>query len=185
LKDTKNNPHNLELVCQGVQGVLDAYKAAIPNLNFGDMGSAKKESGRYMGDDFYQLINIATNQVGEMSSLQRYVVLALIIDGDYFDNQSTIDAIVAASDKPLSIIIIGVGNGSFPNCRKFDADDEPLVDRKGRKMTRDIVQFVKFNDFKNNSSQLAAEVLAELPGQVVQFLQQKNISPNHKVRVEL
>jgi len=111
--------------------------------------------------------------------------ILLIIDGDYFDNQSTIDAIVKASDKPLSIIIIGVGQSSFPNCKRFDADDVPLINSKGIKMTRDIVQFVKFNDFKTDSAKLAAEVLAELPHQLVEFMQKKSISPNSRVRVEL
>ena len=40
------------------------------------------------------------------------------------DMQNTVDRIVAASDKPLSIIIVGVGNANFASMvsanRKFD-----------------------------------------------------------------
>jgi len=44
-------------------------------------------------------------------------------------------------------------------------------------MTRDIVQFVPFVDFKNNPMMLAREVLTEIPGQLVDFFTRKNIYP--------
>ena len=49
--------------------------------------------------------------------------------------------IVAASTLPLSIVIVGVGQADFSNMDRLDADTTPLVDRRGRKMARDIVQF--------------------------------------------
>ena len=42
------------------------------------------------------------------------------------DKQDTIDAIVAASGLPLSIIIIGVGDADFAAMEELDADKEPL-----------------------------------------------------------
>lgn len=46
---------------------------------------------------------------------------------------STVEAVVAASDIPLSIIIIGVGDGDFTNMEVLDADDGPLVDINGKR----------------------------------------------------
>jgi hypothetical protein len=40
---------------------------------------------------------------------QHYSILLILTDGLITDMQKTIDTIVAASDKPLSIIIVGVG----------------------------------------------------------------------------
>lgn len=42
------------------------------------------------------------------------------------DLQETVNAVVAASGLPLSIIIIGVGSADFSTMEKLDADKEPL-----------------------------------------------------------
>jgi hypothetical protein len=65
--------------------------------------------------------------------------------------QMTIDEIVRGTSLPISIIIVGVGNEDFSSMDVLDADDEPLYSRKyKKKMERDIVQFVPFQEFKNN-----------------------------------
>ena len=164
----------------GFQGILDAYKKNVPKLSFGDMGSATnpKTNKSYRGDDFYTLIEHVVNKTGIISQERQYYnILLLVIDGDAFDNQATIDAIIEANDKPISIIIVGVGNISFSNCRKFDADDEPLVHSNGKKMTRDIVQFVKYNNCAS-PQEFAHQVLAEIPNQLVQYFISQNIYPN-------
>ena len=164
----------------GFQGILDAYKETIPKIYFGDMGSATNpKTGRsYRGDDFYTLIEHVVNRTGPITQeRQFYNILLLVIDGDSFDDQATIDEIVEANDKPISIIIVGVGSCGFSSCQKFDADDEPLVHRNGKKMTRDIVQFVKYNDCKT-PEEFAKKVLEEVPNQLVQYFLSQNIYPN-------
>ena len=59
----------------------------------------------------------------------------------------------------------------------LDGDDEPLTNSKGEKCFRDIVQFVAFNDYKNDPSGLAREVLAEIPQQIVGYYQSQGIEP--------
>lgn len=80
--------------------------------------------------------------------------------------EATTTSIVAASRLPLSIIIIGIGNADFTNMEILDGD-KGLVDSSGRKAERDLVQFVPYNDFKNDPAALARTVLEELPDQVV------------------
>ena len=53
------------------------------------------------------------------------------------------DLIVNASELPLSIIIVGVGNADFADMDELDGD-HGLYDSRGKKATRDIVQFVPF-----------------------------------------
>ena len=78
--------------------------------------------------------------------------------------KQTIDEIVRASSLPLSIIIVGVGNANFSSMDKLDGDDEALYSNKfGKYAEADIVQFVPFNQFKNNPHQLAKETLMEVP----------------------
>ena len=63
---------------------------------------------------------------------------------------------------------------------KLDGDDVRLRNSRGEVAVRDIVQFVKFNDFKGNGdlSMLAEEVLKEVPDQFVEYMISKNIMPN-------
>ena len=90
------------------------------------------------------------------------------------DMKETIDCIVEASILPLSIVIIGIGNADLTNMEILDGDEEPLVDSNGTMRKRDIVQLVKFNDFKKNNkinsgTDLAEEVLKEIPRQLEEY----------------
>ena len=50
-------------------------------------------------------------------------MLLLLTDGVLSDMSSTIDAIVRASNYPLSIIIVGVGGADFTDMNTLDCDD--------------------------------------------------------------
>ena len=87
------------------------------------------------------------------------------------------DSLVAASFLPISVIIIGIGDGDFTKMDILDADENPLYDSNHRKADRDLVQFVPYNRFKNNPQKLAEQVLEEIPRQVVEYYQHKGIQP--------
>ena len=80
---------------------------------------------------------------------------------------STVD--VAADFKNLI-----VDAASFAAMEELDGDDEPLVNSKGEKWERDIVQFVPYDKYKNNPKMLAEQVLEEVPTQVVEYFKNKN-----------
>jgi len=84
--------------------------------------------------------------------------------------RETIDLIVKASVLPLSIIIIGIGNADFTNMEILDADEHELVDSHMQAAKRDIVQFVKFNDYSGDIGVLAEQVLGEVPDQLVSYM---------------
>jgi hypothetical protein len=53
-----------------------------------------------------------------------------------------------------------VGQANFESMDVLDADDTPLYSHKfKKKMSRDIVQFVPFEEFKNDAYKLAKETL--------------------------
>lgn len=92
-------------------------------------------------------------------------------------------AIVNASSLPLSIIIVGVGGAEFDSMEELDGDVVRLSSH-GRYAARDIVQFVPFRDFMRGVSDpylskmnLAREVLAEVPDQVISYMKANNITP--------
>ena len=53
----------------------------------------------------------------------------------------------------------------------LDADEKPLYSYRHKKfMSSDIVQFVEFEQFKNDPKQLARQVLEEIPGQFLKYM---------------
>lgn len=74
---------------------------------------------------------------------QVYQILLILTDGEIHDMEKTIDLIVSNCELPLSIIIVGIGSADFTNMEILDGDNG-LFDSKGRKASRDMVQFVPF-----------------------------------------
>lgn len=109
---------------------------------------------------------------------QVYNIFLILTDGEIHDMEETKKLIVEASDLPLSIIIIGVGNEEFKMMEELDADKGVLRDSNGRAASRDIVQFVKFSDYQvAGSNGLAEKVLQEVPEQLVAYMLSKKIYP--------
>ena len=103
-----------------------------------------------------------------------YYILLILTDGNINDMNQTRDKIVEASYLPLSIIIVGIGNADFELMDILDGDKYPLTNSRGELRKRDIVQFVKFEDFKKNNAvdygtDLTEEVLKEIPTQVEEY----------------
>ena len=107
------------------------------------------------------------------------MILFILTDGEIHDKSQVIDLIIQCCRLPISIIIVGIGDGPFEIMEELDDDDCQLVDSHGNATTRDLVQFVEFSKFKNNGVDLAKEVLEELPRQVEEYYRMMNISPMH------
>lgn len=80
-------------------------------------------------------------------------------------------------------LLVGVGDAEFDAMDELDSDDVRLtVD--GRYAERDIVQFVPLNKFMSKTgsfiksqTDLAKEVLAEIPEQLTSFMKSRGIRP--------
>ncbi len=117
---------------------------------------------------FAPIINAVANGVPD--GKQNYTVLVIFTDGAINDMDQTIEAIVAASYKPMSLIIVGIGNADFGPMNRLDNDGKPpLKDRSGRSAKRDIVQFVPLRECPDGPT-LQAATLAELPKQILEFM---------------
>ena len=152
-----------------IDGVLREYRNFITKINL--------SGPTYFSPMINDLI-LEVDRELEEGKLMNYHIIMILTDGMIDDMPETKDALVAASFLPISVIIIGIGNGDFRNMNVLDADENPLYDRLGRKADRDLVQFVPYNQFKNNPQKLAEQVLEEIPRQVVEYYQHKGIQPN-------
>eukprot|EP00752_Nemacystus_decipiens_P006392 g5760.t1 len=156
----------------GVQGILQAYTAALHNVQL---------AGPTLFTEVLQTAMARANRPASQTD-QRYDVLLILTDGIINDMQQTIDSLVAASNMPLSVVIVGVGQANFSDMDALDGDGEMLKDHAGNKATRDIVQFVPFSKYNlaegGMGARLAADTMAEVPGQLLKYFSSQNIRPN-------
>jgi len=142
---------------QGLQGVMDVYNYALQNVELAgptNFAPILRES-----------CNVA--EANKKANNDVYTILLIVTSGKCSDMEETKDLIVRAAALPLSVIIVGVGNGDFTNMEILDGD-YGLVNSKGEKAKRDLVQFVPFKEF-NDMNSLAQEVLREVPDQLVEY----------------
>lgn len=75
--------------------------------------------------------------------LNIYEVLLILTDGKNHDIKETVEALFEAVDLPMSIIIVGIGEGDFSKMEYLDGDEDSknglLKDKNGFKIKRDLV----------------------------------------------
>jgi len=153
----------------GLGEVLGAYKNSFQYVSL---------SGPTLFAPIISLACDAAERNQRDTSSQKYTVLLILTDGVINDLDQTKEQIIRGSELPLSIVIVGVGNADFTTMEILDADDNPL-EYRGKRMKRDIVQFVPFRQFKQaHYSLLAQETLREIPGQVTGYYKSRGILPN-------
>ena len=159
-----------------IDGVLKEYRNFITKIHL---------SGPTYFSPMINDLNLEVKKELSEGKIMNYHILMILTDGQIDDMDETKDALVEASFLPISVIIIGIGDGNFGNMDILDADENPLYDKNRRKADRDLVQFVPFNNFKDNPQKLAEEVLEEIPRQVVEYYQHKKIEPKEDQDMEL
>ncbi|KAJ0974165.1 hypothetical protein J5N97_016130 [Dioscorea zingiberensis] len=134
--------HNDHSPCHGFEEVLACYRRIVPNLtlsgptSFAPIVEAAVDIVERSGGQYHILVIIADGQV------TRSVDVEL---GDLSSQEKkTIESIVMASSYPLSIVLVGVGDGPWEGMRKFD-DSIPARDF-------DNFQFVNFTSIMEKQS---------------------------------
>ena len=152
----------------GVSGIINAYRDAL---------NVVKLSGPTHFQPLIQNAGYLAQSLGCTQENQKYTVLLILTDGIVDDMQPTVAEIVKASSLPLSIIIVGIGNEDFSDMDHLDGDDG--LNHGDVKAHRDIVQFVPFKKFvQKGPVALAQQVLAEVPNQLLKYMENHSITPN-------
>uniref|UniRef100_A0A8B9THH6 Copine family member 9 n=1 Tax=Anas platyrhynchos TaxID=8839 RepID=A0A8B9THH6_ANAPL len=166
LNNNEDNPS-----CNGIEGVLESYLQSLRTVQL------------YGPTNFAPVINQVAGTAAQVTDGSQYHVLLIITDGVISDMLQTKEAIVTASALPMSIIIVGVGPAEFDAMEELDGD-EVRVSSRGRYAERDIVQFVPFRDYVDDSgnqvlsmARLAKDVLAEIPEQLLSYMKTRDIKP--------
>ncbi|KAK4273514.1 hypothetical protein QN277_021897 [Acacia crassicarpa] len=153
---------------EGVEGIMAAYARALHSVTL---------AGPTL---FGPVINMAAQIAAHSLShdVSKYYILLIITDGVVTDLQETINALVKASDLPLSILIVGVGAADFTSMEVLDADNgRRLEGSSGRIATRDIVQFVPMREVQRGEISVVQALLEELPQQFLTFMRSRDIQP--------
>jgi len=148
--------------CHGFEQVLECYKEIVPHLTLAgptsfapvieaSMGIVEKSGGQY-----HVLVIVADGQVTRNSDTSSRQLSS--------QEQKTIDAIVTASHYPLSIVLVGVGDGPWDVMQEFD-------DKLPRREF-DNFQFVNFTSIMSKNlpqsakeAAFALSALMEIPFQ--------------------
>lgn len=162
------NGNTASFEVEGIQGIMAAYQNALHTVSL--------HGPTLFGPVVNQAAEIAAQSLS--TSFSKYFVLLIITDGVLTDLQETKDALVRASDLPLSILIVGVGNADFKQMEILDADNgQRLESSTGRIATRDIVQFVPMRDVHHGEISMVQALLEELPGQFLTYMRSRDIKP--------
>jgi len=133
--------------CDGLDGVLDAYREAAPTWRLSGPTS------------FAPAIDKAVELVKESGG--HFHVLLIVADGQVTNEAATIKAVQRASHHPLAIVVCGVGDGPWDQLRDLD-DRVP-----GRKF--DNLQAVFFHEIEERATAVdpsfALAALMEVPDQ--------------------
>ena len=148
-----------------IPNVIEEYHKALNNVRL------------WGPTNFGPILKATNDMIKQENDKLKYNVLMILTDGMIDDVDNTINELVDGSFLPLSVIIIGVGTADFSTMNVLDADDNPLVNSRGVKAARDLVQFVPFLKYESNPDRLAQEVLAEIPRQILEYYQQNNLDP--------
>ncbi|KAK9072349.1 hypothetical protein SSX86_008783 [Deinandra increscens subsp. villosa] len=167
-----SNGNNPAYQVAGIEGIMTAYQQALSNVSLA--------GPTLFGHVITSAATIASQSMA--ANEHKYFVLLIITDGVITDLQETMDAIVKASDLPLSILIVGVGGADFKEMEILDADKgDKLQSSTGRVASRDIVQFVPFRDVQGGEMSVVQSLLAELPSQFLTYMRNNGIQPKTKL----
>jgi copine 4/6/7 len=90
--------------------------------------------------------------------------------GNVENVKETKKQLIEASDDPLSIVIVGIGDADFGGMEFLDEHDP------AKEGGRDITKFVRFSDYKSFNA-LTEAVLDEIPDQLVEFFYNREMMP--------
>lgn len=156
-----------EFEVRHIEGLLAAYNIALKNVSL-------------QGPPWiHQIIQNVGKEIANYGS-NMYNVLVIITDGEIYDKNQTVSAMVDLCDLPLSMIIIGVGNEKFDQLKILNDEQDIVEDAyKKKKLTRPFLKFIHYDDkeYKRNIKLLNKDVMTAIGEQFIDYKMMKNLLP--------
>lgn len=168
--DRKKHEDGLELKVTGIMQALGLYNRAVHQTELAGPTYFSTLLKRLLKKCKYEM---------ERYNLT-FQVMVILTDGAIHDMDATKELVVELSYLPVSIVIVGIGDGDFDLMQVLDADSNVLCDSNGRPAARDIIQFVHFKELKDLAQvEVINEILKEVPDQFVDYMVLKKITPDY------
>ena len=90
---------------------------------------------------YREVLEYAANDAIRAGSEVEYTVILLVTDGGVTDIEDTKRILVRLSELPVSVVLVGVGEGDMSIMEQLDSDKARLSSGD-KQASRDIVQFV-------------------------------------------
>lgn len=154
-----------EVEVEGVQGIMDAYR-----------GVFRTPLTMSYPTKLTEVIETASSyarheqEVAQDESKLSYTILLILTSGNVENVKETKECLIQASEDPLSVVIVGIGNADFTSMEFLDEHDHSMG------AGRDITKFVRFADYRSFNA-LTEAVLDEIPNQLVDYYYSRNILP--------
>lgn len=118
----------------------------------------------------------ALNLVKGEKDPHRYLVFLIMISDDPTDLNQFTDLLYQNQYEPISLIIVGLGEGDFSKTEEAFKAGMPIYNSKGEEFDRDFVTFLKFNNFGSDDlTQLASTALFSIPDQAIHWAEVNTI----------
>ena len=161
------NGNNDKPEINSIKNVLTTYRNILPVITFGSDG--------VLSPIIMEINNKVKEKIKE-NDYKFYDILLILTNGNIKDEIETINNIVESSFLPISIIIVGIGNGDFGYMDSFDENEEILINNSNNlKCNRNNIKFIYFNQYlKKEENKLTEEILKDIPKQITEYYQNKN-----------
>jgi len=140
-----------------------------------------RESFKYLtlsdSSKFSPLLQNVLDEIKKENDQIKYNILLLMTTGYIKDKEETIDILVEGSSYPLSVVIIGIGNGPFEDMRELTGESRPLINSLKIGAKRDIVHFVPFINYKKDLNALTKQILEKVSKQINRYYNMNNMNP--------
>lgn len=116
---------------------------------------------------FFTYLHPNKQELAEEDGKLSYTILLILTAGNVENVKETKQQLIDASDNPLAIVIVGIGDADFSGMEFLDEHD-PRTEGG-----RDITKFVRFSDYRSFNA-LTEAVLDEIPDQLVSYFYDKH-----------
>ncbi|OAF67338.1 hypothetical protein A3Q56_04907 [Intoshia linei] len=167
-------------LCEGIKGLTDSYLKCLTSIQLKDTHSICPVVNKTVACAIlYHKKNIlnAASKTYQNSCLT-YTVLLIFLHHDFANIKDFVSLIVDISHLPISIIIMGVGDGPFIIMNMF-ALKKSRLSFKGQSAVRDMVQFVTYPIETDNLT--FQKAVANVPRQIISYINIHGIKHNKYV----
>mmetsp|Transcript_60509 Transcript_60509/g.161332 ORF Transcript_60509/g.161332 Transcript_60509/m.161332 type:complete len:625 (+) Transcript_60509:40-1914(+) len=173
-KDNQSFPLNIETKdsdARELKGLLEAYETAQKGVTLGVQGT-------FAAPVINRVVAMAKETV--KSKPKKFYILLILTDGDINDEADTTDAVVAASDLPITIITAGLArkgtDEQFELWRRVAEGALKLKDKDQKIMLRETVRFLRLEE-QDDATASFQSAMSAFHTQLLRHFQLKNVRP--------